>query len=262
MLFRSLIKNLGNKDPEIQKEAYNSIIKAGKPAVPLLKKLLKSKDPALQDYAAGLLGNIKDKGSVPILIKNLSALNFKHKYVLCWALGEIGDTSVIGPLINLYPKEKKDTQKYIIRAIVKIGKPAVPFLLKTLESNNLHLQKLSILSLGQIRGENFVPLILRIVNKRNIEFVILALGDLADPEGIDFLIKSLKHPVWQVRQKSAQSLTRFTDTRILPPLRAALNDKETAVREWAAKAIECISEEKCKYKNGKGEFVYPDSLYR
>ncbi|MDD5771995.1 MAG: HEAT repeat domain-containing protein [bacterium] len=257
-----LIRNLENANTDIQKEAYNSITKIGKPAVPLLLKLLENKDPALQDYGAGLLGGIKDKETVPVLIKNLFSPDFKHKYVLCWALGEISDTSAIIPLISLYPKEKEDTQKYILRSIVKIGKPAIPFLLNNLESNDLNLQKLSILSLGQIRGKDLVPPLLKIVNEKNIEYVVLALGDLADPEGIDFLVKSLKHPVWQVRQKSAQSLTRFTDTRILPPLRAALNDEVVAVREWAAKAIECISEEKCKYKNGKGELVFPDSLYR
>lgn len=257
-----LIRNLENTNPDIQKEAYNSITKIGKPAIPLLIKLLENKDPSLQEYGAGLLGSIKDNDSLPVLIQHLSSPNFKHKYVLCWALGEIGDANAIEPLIDIYPNSKEDTQKYILRALVKIGKPALPYLLKNLESNDLSLQKLSILSLGQIRGEDLVPLLLKIVNEKNIEFITLALGDLADPEGIDFLIKSLKHPAWQVRQKSAQSLTRFTDMKILPPLRAALNDEVAAVREWAAKAIECISEEKCEYKNGQGELVYPDSLYR
>ncbi|MEW6089256.1 MAG: HEAT repeat domain-containing protein [bacterium] len=257
-----LIRNLKHKNPDLQKEAYNNLIKTGKPAVPGIIKLLGDKDPVLQDYAAGILGNIKDKESVPGLIEKLSSPDFRHKYVLCWALGEIGDTSAIGPLISLYSKEKEDTKKYILRSLVKIGKPSVPFLLKNLDSNDINTQKLSILALGQIGGKGLAAHIIKIANEDNTGFVILSLGDLADPEGIDFLIKSLKHPDWQVRQKSAQSLTRFTDKKILPFIRTALNDDVTAVREWAAKAIECISEEKCAYKNEKGELIYPDSLYR
>ncbi|MFH1287137.1 MAG: HEAT repeat domain-containing protein [bacterium] len=256
-----LIRNLENKNPEAQKEAYNNIIKIGRPAVPLIIKLLGNKNPALQDYGAGILGSIKAQEAIQPLINGLSSPNFKHKYVLCWALGEIGDSSAIEPLIDIYPKEKEDTQKYIVRSIVKIGKPATPFLLKNLGSGDRCLQKLSILALGQIGGKGLVSPLLKIVNGENIEFVILALGDLADSEGIDFLVQSLKHPDWQIRQKSAQSLTRFSDKKIVPLLKPVLNDDVIAVREWAAKVIECISGGKCEYKNEKGEFVYPDSLY-
>ncbi|MBI4651247.1 HEAT repeat domain-containing protein, partial [Candidatus Desantisbacteria bacterium] len=228
---------------------------------PYLIELLKSDDYTLQEHAAGALGTIKDKQALPALLDALTSKKFKRKYIVCRALGKIGDTSAITPLINAYMTGNDDVQKYVIKAMVDIGHSSLPRLLENLKNNDIILQKLSIIALGQIGAPDISKSLIQIADNKNKDLVIYSLGQLADTSSLDFLIKSLKDPDWQIRQKTAFALTRFTNKKPLPALRAALNDEISNVREWAAIAIECISGERCKYKNEKGESVYPHSLY-
>lgn len=256
-----LIENLENNNPDIKQESYVSITKIGAPATPYLIKLLKNDDYTLQEHAAGALGTIKDKQALPALLDALTSKKFKRKYIICRALGKIGDTSAISPLINAYITGNDDIQKYVIKAMVDIGHPALPRLLENLKNNDLTLQKLSIIALGQIGAPDISKSLIQIVNSKNKDLVIYSLGQLADTTSIDFLINSLKDPDWQIRQKTAFALVRFTTKKPIPALKIALDDEVANVREWAAVAIECLSGERCKYKNEKGELVYPHSLY-
>ncbi|MBI5416365.1 HEAT repeat domain-containing protein [Candidatus Poribacteria bacterium] len=256
-----LIDNLGNKNSEIQQESYISITKIGYPATPFLVELLKNDDPDLQEYAAGALGTIKDKQSFPALLDALSSSSFKRKYIICRALGKISDPIAIKPLISIYLEQTEDTKKYIVRALVDIGHPSVPVLLENLKNANPEIQKMSIIALGEIKGSDISKALIEISNNTNRDLVIYSLGQIADTTSIDFLLPLLKDPDWQIRQKTAFALTKYTNKKILPALNAALNDEVAIVREWVATAIECISGERCKYKNEKGELVYSHGLY-
>jgi len=57
-------------------------------------------------YAAHLLGDLKDPRAVPILAPLLKDPDVN--YIVPWCLGEIGDRSAIGPLIETLRDEKPD----------------------------------------------------------------------------------------------------------------------------------------------------------
>lgn len=69
-------------------------------------------------YAIHLLGELRDPRSVPILIPLLhDELNYK----VAWALGEIGDTRAVGPLIETLSDTDPSVRVIAVGSLEKLG---------------------------------------------------------------------------------------------------------------------------------------------
>ena len=73
----------------------------------LIKILKKSKDKYDIIYTNSALGKLKAKDSVPILLKNINSRISDVASSAIYALGEIGDKSVIFPFWRTNPKEAR-----------------------------------------------------------------------------------------------------------------------------------------------------------
>jgi len=82
-------------------------------------------------YAVHLLGDLKDRRAVPILIPLLTDLQLK--YGVPWALGEIGDRAADEALIARLSDSDPSMRVYVIQALVELGaKEALPNLRRLL----------------------------------------------------------------------------------------------------------------------------------
>jgi len=70
-------------------------------------------------FAVHVLGALKDKRAVPILIPLLQ--DEQINYNVAWALGEIGDDQAIGPLIETLRDKSSDMRVSAISALEKLG---------------------------------------------------------------------------------------------------------------------------------------------
>jgi HEAT repeat protein len=70
-------------------------------------------------FAVHVLGALKDKRAVPILIPLLQ--DEQINYNVAWALGEIGDDQAIGPLIEALRDKSSDMRVSAISALEKLG---------------------------------------------------------------------------------------------------------------------------------------------
>ena len=70
-------------------------------------------------FAVHVLGALKDKRAVPILIPLLR--DEQINYNVAWALGEIGDERAIGPLIEALRDKSSDMRFGAISALEKLG---------------------------------------------------------------------------------------------------------------------------------------------
>jgi HEAT repeat protein len=76
-------------------------------------------------YAAHLLGDLRDPRAVPILVPLLR--DSEVKYVVPWALGEIGDRAAAQALIDALGDDDPSIRVYAILSLEKIGaKEALP----------------------------------------------------------------------------------------------------------------------------------------
>ena len=85
-------------------------------------------------YAAHLLGDLRDPRAVPILVPLLKDLEVN--YIVPWSLGEIGDRSAIGPLIETLRDKNPDMRFIAIDALVKLkAKEALPQMQALVDDN-------------------------------------------------------------------------------------------------------------------------------
>lgn len=85
-------------------------------------------------YAVQLLGNLKDRRAVPILIPLLTDIQLK--YDVPWALGEIGDRAADQALIARLTDYDPSMRVFVIQALVGLGaKEALPSLRALLNDN-------------------------------------------------------------------------------------------------------------------------------
>jgi HEAT repeat protein len=133
----------------------------GKPDINKLKKnkdfegLIKALDYDKAYYvrsnAANVLGSIGDTRAVPALIETLNDSNDNVNMEAAKALGEIGDVRAVTALIDVMRFPNADNVRFNARdALIRLGKPVVPFLIDALKDEDRLVQEEATVALGRI----------------------------------------------------------------------------------------------------------------
>lgn len=149
------------------------------------------------------LGRIKDKRAVNILINLLNDKDFLINIASIGALGEIGDSSAVEPLIVLLDSTK--------------------------QSNDINKTNLIITALGKIGDKRAIKYIINSFNLLNEKKVIDFLKKM-DTSAVSHLIIELKNNSMNIRKGAIKALGEIGDLRAVEPLIALLkyqdNQKE------------------------------------
>jgi HEAT repeat protein len=172
-----LIKTLDYSIPQVKDRVIQALVEIGKPAVQPLILALNDDKSNVREAAAETLGRIEDPVSVEPLIQRLQD-------------EDIGIRIVIG------------------NALTKIGKPAVPALVRMLTDKNADVRKTAAETLGRMK----------------------------DAESIESLVRLLKDDDFGVRCAAEHSLREFRELAI-PPLLRALNSENGTLRKGAASVL-------------------------
>jgi len=196
---------------------------------------------------AGLLGPDVKKLSARRDIASLSRL-LEHKdpqiqYEVAEALGNLGDETAVGSLINALKRDEFSGVRWkAAEALSKIGNPAVEPLIATLQYPDDDVRWKAAIALGEIGNPDAVePLILllsdddRFVRSRAAH----ALSMIGDP-AIPPLIETLKKGDTSVRWGAALALGKIKNPLAVEQLILALADQEAMVRAEAAAALASI----------------------
>ncbi len=107
--------------------------------------------------AVGKLGNSGDIRAVSILIKSLNDKDPFVRRLSASSLGKIGSEKAIYPLATKL-NQKDINLSYAARdALINIGKPAVPELLKRIKNRNATTRRRATIALGEIRDKDSIP---------------------------------------------------------------------------------------------------------
>ncbi len=144
-----------------------------------------------------------------------------------------------------------DSRRHAEEALVKIGEPAVPRLLKIISSTNYEDIDSAVKILGNIKDPRAIePLIeLLTTSSRFAESVMMALGNIKDPRAVEPLIKVLTSAYANyLRALAATSLGNIKDQRAEQALVKALtqrgghrcqaNDYDSFVQKEAAESLQ------------------------
>jgi HEAT repeat protein len=204
----------------------------------------------------------------------LSALHHRTTEVSLWAidaLGQLGDSRAIEPLISILNKNYGAARSNAAKALGQIGPAAVPHLLAILGDENVHMRSGAAEALAAIGEPATEPLIDALSSpdvsvrisaaktlsnmeyRRAVEPLITALneadvivrylaagalGRLRDKRAVGPLIQSLNDVDWRVRDRAAKALGMVDDSRVVAPLVAQLGDVDARVRQRTLLALE------------------------
>lgn len=158
---------------------------------------LRDGDWQVREAAVEAIGEVGPP-AVDLLIRYIRDWE-SRKYVIR-AMGKVNDERVLHPLIAmLHNDEFKDDAT---RALVELGKPAVPALIAALSDK-----------------EEFV-----------CKQAILALGAIKDPEAVDPLIVFLHDQHWGMRLAAADALDKIRDGRGREAMKPLMKDPDLVVR--------------------------------
>ena len=151
------IETLKSSNAEVRDKAVRNLIKIGKPAVtPLIFALKYNAVHTTSDIYNSYRIIIKNKR-----FRNLASSTMEESRNLkkgaAGALGGIGDTQAIDPLIDLLKHPDNEVVTEASDALVKIGKPAVEPLIRSFDVNNDGFA----ITLGKIGDERAVDVLIK-----------------------------------------------------------------------------------------------------
>jgi len=115
----TLIGKLGDHKQDIQLTACEALNTFGDKALPHLLEALQSPSPKIQEYAANLLGDIIHTDAVEPLILAIKTNNWKVRFAILEALGQIGDIRAL-PIAQQHLNDENSRVRTMAKAVLKM----------------------------------------------------------------------------------------------------------------------------------------------
>jgi len=196
-----------------------------------LKNILSSRDS---------IPGMKSARDVRGLIRLLKHRDLDVQYGAAEALGEIGDSGAVEPLIAALKNDEYSGVRWkAAEALSKIGAPAVEPLIGALSHDDDDVRWKAAIALGEIGDPRAIePLIILLCDEDRFvkSHAALALGAIGEP-AVNPLIRVLREGDGNLRWGAAIALGKIRDPRAIEPLIRALADKYENVRAESASSL-------------------------
>lgn len=216
---RQLIADLGVLRGDAYRETERRLLAIGKPATRFIIDALASQNTRVRQAVAGLLSyqRFRSPETVPALTKALSDESSGVRLSVVISLSRLEDERAIEPLLATLNDDDAIVRGCAASALAHLNYPP---------TFNLALKMLKEDSDVDARGG-----------------AAHALGWLRDPRSLEPLLEMLAMPHYEDRSNAATAFLFLRDKRVIPALRAALNDESRHVRKMAEIAISEIERE-------------------
>ena len=193
---------------------------------------------------SGLLGTdvkkLKQSRNIQGLILALKNRDPKIQYDAAEALGDMGDTMAVEPLVTALKNDEYSGVRWkAAEALSKIGPPSVEALIGTLRHHDDDVRWKAAIALGEIGDPRAIkPLISLLCDEDRFvkSHAALALGTIGEP-AVNPLIRALHEGDGNLRWGAAIALGKIRDPRAIEPLIRALADKYENVRAESATSL-------------------------
>lgn len=224
------------------------------------------------EFAGEALSKIGSAAVEP-LIAFLKHDNYQVRQSAIMALGNIGDSRAIKPLMELLKTQDKYASEKTMVALSKLGPPVIEPLFTWLDAEERKLRDIAasiLINMGDIPVKGLLTHAQN--NEGRVKGEILkVLGSIPDPQVINLLISnliasdqfvrdaakialkkiasieplvaSLKDKNWELRKEVARILGLIGNSDAINPLKACLNDENESVRAQAVGALFRLGEQ-------------------
>ena len=237
-LLKQMIESMGDSRGMVRLSFAEALGKIGKPATPLLMEAVANHpNPVVRRASTKTLTLIADPIAIPTLVKAL--LNDEDTVVKAssvGALAKIGKAAVPALLKILASSEYPESAKgYAVWALGFIGSEAKEYLYQEINSDSAEVRAAVVGAIAKIAEEGtqegaFNILVNALTDSSEIVRceAAAALGSLTYRPAIPNLIELLHHADWDTRKAAALALMKIGDRTSLEPLQAALAKEEEA----------------------------------
>ena len=242
---RTLVKALF--DPSLGRAVRDALVLAGRGAVPLLAKTLRS--PRIRVYSATLIveimRDIGDRRASKALVREFHRGRVARKNVV-EALATCGDATALVPLLVVVEGKDKAQQRLALGALLHIAdRRAIVPLLPVLKSKDSTIRLLTVRIMGKLRATRAVPALLKMLDKDNAPIRVAAtyaLGQIGDKKVGDKLVPLLSAKEKGLRRAAFNALATLRPTQVVGALlKIARNaEEETAHRATALDAAGAV----------------------
>lgn len=217
---RPLVSILRDRDRSVREAAMGALTSIGEPSVVALGACLTDPELSVQEAASAVLAFIADGRVLDPLVRALRSSDWIVRMHAVKALGRIKDPETIQSLIPLLQDKVKAVREETSSALAALGEAAIPALLDALTHADWLVRLHAVESLGKTKSRNAVePLLSALFNDEDSavrEDVIRALGDIGDPQAVEFLFTAMQEP--GLRTLAVEALGRIGDRRAVPVL--------------------------------------------
>jgi len=234
-----LISALRDPNREVAEEAARSLSLLGQESIRPLIIALEDEREQVHQLAASALADIGEEALEPVveaLTDDEQRLRVREG--AADALAQWADPRTIPTLINTLTESREGLREAVVRALGKMGPPAIEPLIADLSRHDVGTAMALADALSRIGQAAIAPLIdaLDGESPEVRSAAIKALQCIGAP-AVPALTKALSDKRWNVRRRAAQILPTIGDDLIVAPLVAALADKDEGVRAKAARAL-------------------------
>ena len=217
--------------PRMSKITLLFILLSGISLSDQLKNIFSSRDS---------IPGMKSARDVRGLIRLLKHRDLDVQYGAAEALGEIGDSGAVEPLIAALKNDEYSGVRWkAAEALSKIGAPAVEPLIGALSHDDDDVRWKAAIALGEIGDPRAIePLIILLCDEDRFvkSHAALALGAIGEP-AVNPLLRALREGDGNLRWGAAIALGKIRDPRAIEPLIRALADKYENVRAESASSL-------------------------
>lgn len=204
---------------------------------------LKDEDWALREEAATLLGDFRDPRAVGPLVEALHDEDRAVREAAATALRKIGPAAAPALLAALQDPNS-NVQEAAVAILKDVAAPAaVEPLIGCLTSKNWIMRMHAAKALGNLGDEravrHLIPLLMDSVKAVRVDATD-ALAGIGRP-AVATLLAALRHEEWILRLHACEALGKIgVEEAVAPLCEVMLHDRDTAVRQDAAKALGSI----------------------
>ncbi|MDH4237223.1 MAG: HEAT repeat domain-containing protein [Nitrospira sp.] len=215
-----LVSSIRDQDRSVREAAIAALTSIGAPAVPALGECLADPELTVQEAASAALAAIADSRVLDQLMRALRSPDWIVRMHAAKALGRIQDPGSIQSLTPLLQDRVKAVREEASSALAAIGESAIPALLESLAHQDWLVRLHAVESLGKSKSRHAVaPLLSALFNDADSavrEDAVRALGQIGDPQAVDYLLTAMKEP--RLRTPAVEALGQIGDRKAVPPL--------------------------------------------
>jgi HEAT repeat protein len=230
----------------IAKKQWDECLKLDGVTVKALAKVLKDKNPEVRREASETLAKIGDLRTMQALIISLQSDNSDIRKEAAETLGNIGHSEAVKPLTGLLRDMNPDVRRAAAEALVKIGGlTAIEELIVALKDSDSYVREAAAEILGRISNPALDPLMYALWEDNwqvRIE-AAKALGQLRDSRAVNSLIAVLKYEKRSPQQGVTQDLSRIAGS-LSEPFAAPAAAQDTRLRIEVIKALGAIGDKR------------------